>query len=287
LPGEPPFISRTLKLVSLALIVATVAIAATAAYSGYEEYGALTASVGGATASQFSIAISGSILTISGLNVPNKMTFPLTLELLGNVSIDNATVGNFDSGAYLIQPNESASINLSVPLGFDGLLKDSRALGDALINSSELSITTTVSAHMVPLLGINMTRSENATSGPILGNLVASLNASAAESSPDGKSVDVPLILSWQNSSPLSNGTLWLDANITQIPGSPPGSYGSGSGPIYLLSGLNQQSFVLSIPASYINGRVLPMGQYIISLEFSQSESAVPFMQLSQTVSVQ
>ena len=81
LPREPPFISKTLKLVSIAILIATISIAVTAAYSGYEEYGALTSTVTGSSLNQLRLAINGSTLSISGLNVPNKMTFPLTLEL--------------------------------------------------------------------------------------------------------------------------------------------------------------------------------------------------------------
>jgi len=169
LAREASFISKALKIVSLAITVAIVTIAVTAAYSGYEEYGALT-SVGGVTSSQLSASINGSTLMISGLNVPNKMTYPLTLELLGNVSIDNAQVGNFDTGAYVIQPGHSQGINVSIPLNYDALLNNPEALKKAMSNSSVLTVDTTVAANMVPLLGINITKSTSMSIGPILGN---------------------------------------------------------------------------------------------------------------------
>ncbi len=286
MPREATFISKALKLVSLALIVATVAIAATAAYSGYEEYGALTASVGSNGTGELSVALNGSTLVISGLTVPNKMTFPLTLELLGNVTLDNATIGIFDSGAYLIPPNESKSVNVSIPLSFKGLLGDASALREAMVNSTELSITTTVSAHMVPLLGINITKSANTTAGPILGDLTANLNESAEQLSPNGQAIDVPLVLTWQNTSPLSAGTLWLNASLTEIPGSPMGNYASVSAPLNFVQGQNQQSFELTIPISYLHGRGLSSGTYSINLDFSQSESSPPLIQIPESASV-
>lgn len=284
---EAPFISKALKLVSLALILATVAIAATAAYSGYEEYGALRNTIERSSAGQLSLSINGSSLVISGLTVPNRMTFPLTLELLGNVSLDNTTVGNFDSGAYVIQPNESQSLDISVPLNFVEVLQNSNALKQALFNSSEISITTVISAGVVPLLGINITNSANTISGPILGDLQASLNTSDVLLSPDGENVQVPLLLSWQNSSPFSTGALWMNANLTEIPGKPTGNYGSTSGLLNLKNGQNEESFLLTLPLSDFSGKTLPAsGPYIVQIDLSQSESSHPIIQITKQVSV-
>ena len=285
MPGEPPFISKTLKLVSIAILLATVSIATTAAYSGYEEYGALTSSVIGSSLNHLQLAINGSTLSISGLSVPNKMTFPLTLELLGTVSLNNATIGTFDSGTYLIQPNQSQSVNLSIPLSFAGLLKNSQALEAAAINSSLLSINTTVSAHMVPLLGINITKAANTTAGPILGDLSANLNSSGARLSSDGETLDVPLILSWENTSPLASGSLWLSGNLTGTPGRPPGNYGTISGPLNFTQGQNRQEFVLQLPVSDFNGG-FPKGSYTFEIALSQSITSPPFLQITKSVNV-
>jgi hypothetical protein len=285
LPREPPFISKTLKLVSVAILLATVSIAVTAAYSGYEEYGALTSTVTGGSLNQLQLAINGSTLSISGLSVPNKMTFPLTLELLGTVSLNNATIGTFDSGTYLIQPDQSQSVNVSIPLSFAGLLKNSQALEAAAINSSLLSINTTVSAHMVPLLGINITKAANTTAGPILGDLSANLNSSGARLSSDGQTLDVPFILSWENTSPLATGSLWLSGNLTRIPGRSPGNYGTFSGPLNFTQGQNQEAFVLQTPVSDFNSG-FPKGSYTFEISLSQSSTSSPFLQITKSVSV-
>ena len=267
---------------SIAILLATLSIAATAAYSGYEEYGALT-SISSGSLNQLQLSINGSILSISGLNVPNKMTFPLTLELLGTVSLNNATIGTFDSGAYLIEPNQSQSVNVSIPLSFAGLMENSKALEAAAVNSSILSINTTVAAHMVPLLGINITKAANTTTGPILGGLSANLNASQAQLSPDGQTLSVPLILSWQNTSPLSSGSLWLSANLTGIPGKSQGNYGSTSGILNFTEGQNQQSFILRLPSSDFAGGI-PRGSYTVQIALSQSQGAIPFLRIPKSV---
>jgi hypothetical protein len=285
LPREPPFISKTLKLVSVAILLATVSIAVTAAYSGYEEYGALTSTVTGGSLNQLRLAINGSTLSIFGLNVPNKMTFPLSLELLGTVSLNNVTIGTFDSGTYLIQPSQSQSVNVSIPLSFADLLKNSQALQAAAINSSLLSINTTVSAHMVPLLGINITKAANTTAGPILGDLSANLNSSGVRLSSDGQTLNIPLVLSWENTSPLASGSLWLSGNLTGIPGRSPGNYGAFSGPLNFTQGQNQQAFVLQLPVSDFSGG-FPKGSYTFGIALSQSSTSAPFLHITKSVNV-
>jgi len=282
---EAPFISKALKLVSLAITVAIIAIASTAAYSGYEEYGAL-ASVGSASSSQLNAVLNGTTLMISGLNVPNKMTYPLTLELLGNVSIDNARVGNFDTGVYLIQPGHSQGINVSIPLNYGALLNSTEALQKAISNSSVLTVNTTVAANMIPLLGINITKSTNMTIGPILGDFSANLNTSGAQLSSDRESIMIPVILSWNNLSPLSTGSFWLNASLASLPGKPTGSYGSASGVLNLVSGKNTKIFDLKAPVNDFGGRGIPSGTYSILISLSQTESSLVLMQTTRIVNV-
>lgn len=282
---EAPFITKALKLVSLALIVATVTIAGTAAYSGYEEYGALTSSVLSGPSSGATISLNGSNLQISGLDVPNKMTFPLTLELLGGLSINNVSFGIFDSGAFVIQPNESQKINITIPISFEQILNDPQVLRQAAFNSSILGITTTISAHMVPLLGINVTRSANTTSGPFLGDLSASVNTSGVSVVSGSGNVEVPVVLSWENSSPLTQGSFWLQANLTEIPNRPSGNYGHSSDQMDLVSGYNRQTLEFSLPASDFKGSNPATGIYTVSIAIGQSNSSLPFLQFARTVS--
>jgi hypothetical protein len=283
LQREAPFITKALKLVSIAIIVSTVAIAATAAYSGYQEYGALTSSVIAGGASRASISLNGSNVEISGLEVPNRMTFPLTLELLGGLSLNNVSIGSFDSGAVVIQPNQSRSINLTVPINYQQLLNDSELLRQAAFNSSQLGITTTISAHMVPLLGINITKSANTISGPILGDLSTSLNFSGVEF--NGGMISVPFALTWQNSSPLTLSSFWIQANLTQIPGRTSGNYGYASGAGNLVAGYNSQTLELNLPLSDFSGGTPAHGNYTFAVQVSQSSSSRPFLQFVRTVS--
>ena len=138
---------------------------------------------------------------------------------------------------------------------------------------------------MVPLLGINITKAANTTAGPILGDLSANLNSSGARLSSDGETVHVPLILSWENTSPLASGSLWLSGNLTGIPGRSSGNYGTFTGPLNFTQGQNQQTFVLQLPVSDFSGS-FPKGSYAFEIALSQSSTSSPFLQITKSVNV-
>jgi hypothetical protein len=283
---ETPLVSKAFKLVSFAILVAIVAITLSAAYSGYEEYNALTTAVsGGASQSKLSASLNGSALEISGLNIPNKMTYPLSLELLGNVSINNARIGSFDSGAYVIQPGFSKDINVSVGLNFTRILSNSGAFQAALFNSSILSINSTIAARMIPLLGINITKAANSTLGPVMSNLAVNVETSQTSFSSDGQSVLVPVQITWLNQSPIS-ARLWLNATLIQIPGHSPGRYGSASGALQLVIGPNNETYVMRLPASDFLGGTLSHGTYSVQMTFSEFQFSAPLAQVTKSETV-
>jgi hypothetical protein len=287
--SEAPLISKALKLVSFAIIVAIVALALSAVYSGYEEYGALTNIVGSsAPQNQLNTRVNGSELIISGLEVPNKMTYPLSLDLLGAVSWNNVAIGKFETGASVIQPGQSQNISADVNLNFSQVLKNSAALQIILFNSSTLTINTTIAAGMIPLVGINLTESSNSTEGPLLSGFAVNLEQSQASLSPDGQYILVPMELTWTNQSPFEVEGLWLNATLTGIPGRPSGDYGSCSGQLNLTSGPNNQTFVLKLPTIDFSKKSasLPAGNYTIKFSISQSESSPSVAVFSQTVNI-
>jgi hypothetical protein len=279
---ETPLVSKAFKLVSFAILIAIVAITLSAAYSGYEEYNALTTVVSGTSQGQLSASLNGSALQISGLNVPNKMTYPLSLEFLGNVSIANAQIGNFDSGAYAIQPGFSKDINISVGLNFSRILTNSEAFQEALFNSSILSINSTIAARIIPILGINITKAANSTLGPVMSNLAVSVETSRASLSPDGQSVLVPVQITWINQSPITVN-FWLNATLTQIPGHSPGRYGFASGTLSLAVGGNNETYVMRLPTSELLGGNLQHGTYSVQLSFSESQFSKLLAQITKS----
>ncbi|MDA4111460.1 MAG: hypothetical protein OK439_02905 [Thaumarchaeota archaeon] len=281
--NETPLVSKAFKLVSFAIIIAIVAIASSAAYSGYQEYNALTTIVGSNSQNQLSAQINGSTLVISGLQVPNKMTYPLSLELLGSVSLADSQIGEFDSGSYLIKPGLSQSINISVGLNFSKIITNSRAFQSVLFNSSILSINSTVAARMIPLLGINISKSANSTLGPVMSSLAVSLGTSQANLSSDGQFLLLPMTISWGNLSPLT-AQLWLNATLTGIPNKPTGNYGFGSGPVNLVVGQNSETYLIKIPASEFSGGSFPHGNYNLQITLSQTRSSSQLAQILESV---
>ena len=280
---ETPLVSRAFKLVSFAILIAIIAITLSAAYSGYEEYSALTTAVSGTQSSnQLSAKINGSALEISGLNVPNKMSYPLSLELLGNVSINNASIGRFDSGAYVIQPGASQNISVSIGLNFSRILSNARSFQSVLFNSSILSINSTIAARMIPLLGINISKSANSTLGPVMNNLAANLETAAATLSPDGQDVIVPVAFTWINESPII-ASMWLNTTVTQIPGRAVGNYGSGSGPLSLVVGPNNATVLVRFPSSELAKGSLQHGTYTFQIRLSKSEFSPSIARITQS----
>jgi hypothetical protein len=282
--NETPLVSKAFKLVSFAILIAIVAVALSAAYSGYEEYNALTTVVNGSSQNQLSARINGSTLLLSGLLVPNKMSYPLTLELLGNISLDNSQIGKFDSGTYLIQPGLSKSINVSVGLNFSEAITNSKTFQTILFNSSVLSINSTIAARMVPLLGINISKTANSTLGPVMvSGLSINLKTSQANLSSDGQLLLVPLTISWINLSPLT-ASLWLNATLTGMPGNSPGKYGFASGPVSLVVGQNAETYLMRFPSSDFSARSFGHGNYTFQITVSQTEFSSQLAEISQSV---
>ena len=285
--SEATLISKALRLVSFAIIVAIVTIGISAAYSGYEEYGALTGAVNSQSTSsnggQLSESINGSALQISGLSIPNKMTYPLDFEILGSVSIANVSVAKFDSGSYRIAPGETKNVSVNVGLNFSNALASSSVFRSLLLNSSKILVNTTIDANMVPLLGINLTKSANTTAGPALSGLSVNLETSRAALSPDGSFVVVPAVISWQNLSPFAFGGLSLNATLTKIPGRGDGNYGSAIAPVILSQGANNLTLNFHLPISDFAGGSVPHGGYTIAMVISIANSTEQAM-LMETV---
>ena len=217
--SEAPLISKALRLVSLALIIGTVALVATAGYSGYQEFGALAGTFSspssqGNNSSPFSEQFIGNTLVISGINIPNNMSFPLDFQLSGIVGLAGVNIGNFATPVEHIMPGQTQPISISVALDFANALSNATALSLLLFNSSTLTFQTKVSADMVPLLGLNLSSSTNTQIPSILGNF----NLSTGSSSCNSQNCSVPIGISWNNPSPIAlNGA--LKVSVTQIPG--------------------------------------------------------------------
>jgi hypothetical protein len=220
--SEAPLISKALRLLSLALIVGTVALVATVAYSGMQEFGALagtfssaSSGVGGNNGSTpFTEQFNGSTLLISGINVPNNMSFPLDFQLSGFVGLGGIVIGNFSTPVEHIMPGQTAPISIAVPLNYTKALSNQSALTSLLLNSMTLTFETKVTSNIVPLLGLNLTSSQNTKLPPVLGNF----NLNPGSACYNCQNCSLPIGISWNNPSPISfNGE--MNVNVTQIQG--------------------------------------------------------------------
>lgn len=226
--SEAPLISKALRLVSLALIVSTVALVAAAGYSGLQEYQVLSGAfsqhssqMGNNNNSNSSnMQSSSQFLQFNGtelsLNIPNNMTFPLTIQLSGLVGLAGTIIGNFSTPQESILPGHIVPISLNMAsLDYQKVLSNQTALDSLLFNSAPLTFSIGISANIVPLLGLNLTTTQNTTMPAILGGL--NLNPGTPNCTSNG--CNLPVGISWNNPSPISfSGNVGVA--VTSLPGS-------------------------------------------------------------------
>ena len=263
---ETPLISKGLRLVSIAVIIAMVAVGISAGYSAYQEYRALTNLAGSTNASHLTASFNGTNFQISGLTIPNNMTFPLNVELVGRLSILNQTLVSFDSAKKVIAPGQAGSFSLSSIVDFSRLVRNPSSLRSLLLNASPMDMNLTIRAAISPLLALNITTSKNSTMGPVLGGFQARVLTSQASRSPDGSEYFVPISLSWSNLTPIFfNGS--LSVVVSQIPGSSSvGNYGTATSPLGLVPGPNSLTLNATLPSSDFAGGEPQSGNYTLEI---------------------
>ncbi len=272
---EAPLITRALKIVSFALILTTVSLAVSAGYSGYQEYTGLS-NMALSQSSELRVGFVGNDLRISGLSIPNNMSFPLKIDIAGVAGLQGATLGRFDSGAQTLAPGQVEPLNITLGLNFSRALATPTIFKQAWLNYTLFEINATIDATVPPLIGLNITKSINQTLPPVLGNLAATPLVSGVRLSSDGKSLLVPFQLNWINESPIQvKGQ--INVTLTNMPGRLPGSYGSGSGPFSLMTGANQFTATIVVPLSNLSQNNLPKGSYTFNVSINALGNSVSF----------
>lgn len=233
---EAPLITRALRLASLILIVTTVALVASVGYSGFQEFQAISGtfsslSSSGGNNSTNIFNFNGSSLTISGLDIPNNMTYPLDLQLSGAVGLAGTSIGTFATPMYHIMPGETEPISYSFDLSdlnFSTALSNQSALTSLLFSQTSLTFRLEISASIVPILGLNVSTSSLSLTIPaLLGNL----NFTPQTPSCSAQGCSFPVGVTWNNPSQISfNGGLTVA--VTNIPGYSGGSLPSVSLPL-------------------------------------------------------
>jgi hypothetical protein len=231
---EAPLLFRALRLVSLALIVCSVALVATAGYSGMQEFQALskTLSTSGSNnnPNSFTESFNGTELTLSGLVIPNNMTYPLQVQVLGTIELAGTTIGTFASPLEQIAPGQSKPLTIQAPVSLQKALTNQSVLEALLFNSSLLTLKTQIAANIVPLLGVNLSSSQS-TSIPAL---LQGFHVTPQTPSNSSQGWALPLGISWTNPSPLGlNGA--INVKVTSLPGYPGGSLPQASVPLNIV----------------------------------------------------
>jgi hypothetical protein len=274
---EVPLTVRALKLVSLISTIIIVSIVASIAYSGYSEFQAISSSFQG-SGNFGSITTNSTGITISGIQIPNKMTMPLgiTVSAFAYFS-NNLTLANVVSNTVLVQPGHTGTLGLGIRINMTDIFAHQTQLKQLLFNGSQLRVNLKVGATLVPFATINVSKTIVQPTGAMLGGFTARINTGGATVS--GSNLLVPLQMSWFDSSFLAaSGS--LSATITQMPGQAAGgNYGSGSTNISVNPGPGSATLTLAIPLSYVSGNTPPTGQYTILLTLHSFGQSFPFIE--------
>ncbi len=171
---------------------------------------------------------------------------------------------------------------MSANLNYTKALLNPSTLNSILFRSFPVSVNLTISTNIVPLIGLNISKSSQQSYPPVLNSFSSSLDYQQAKLSADKKYLLVPFLMQWNNSTPLSfNGN--ISAELTGIPNQPPGDYGNGAGPLSVTAGVNQNTVIVSFP---VNGPIaseftkngsLPHGTYTFQLSVLAFGTTIPF----------
>jgi hypothetical protein len=220
----------------------------------------------------------GNNLTVTGITIPNNMSYPMKIDITGIAAIEDSPIGKFDSGAHTLAPGGSIPLDIALGLNFSQALHDSSVFRKALLNGSSLLINASIDASVFPIIGLNVTQAVNQTMPAVLGNLSTTIDPSKVTLSSDYTQVIVPVELSWTNGSPFQFAGN-LNVVLTGIPGKPTGNYASGGGAFSLVPGPNQDTVTFKIPLSDFSGNNngLPKGTYIMNISLNAFGNSLSF----------
>jgi hypothetical protein len=241
-------------VVSLASIVALAALA----YSGIALYQSFTGAV-----NSFS-AFNDSRTSLSAFNITNGGLFPTSLGISANLSINGV---NHPAVAHQLelQPGESGTFNLSIPLSVEDAVREPGILQAVLFSGVTVNLTVGYNVALAPFLTVTAQSSQNLEVPPVVSNIDVRVGSTNPYNSTHA---EVSLIYSFSDDAPVSlNGTLGV-----VVTDSPSGGrlIGSGAGPFVANAhSLNQGK--LSIIADQ---RLLTPGVYYANVTITSSGEA-------------
>jgi hypothetical protein len=278
--SEAPIVYKALRLASVVMLVAVVALAASVGYSVFQEYKILGSVLSGGggnqqnnnmNGSQISQSLNGNQLSLSPLTIPNNMTYPLGIQVGGAAYLAGVKVSTFESPLEMIMPGQIGHVQVTASLNLSSVLQNATALQVMFLQPSNLVTAFSIYAGIDPVAGLNITNHSNSTIGAILGNF----SVAAGTPTTNGTGYTFPLQISWNNGSPLQ-----LPANVqavmTQMPGQPTGNYGTASGNFNVTQGNNEQTLYFYVPALEMNPQSFH-GQYNFEVTISAYGASVTF----------
>ena len=241
----------SIGVVSLASIIALAALA----YSGFALYQSFSGAINGLS------AFNGTQTPLSSFNVTNEGVLTTTLGVSANLSINGV---NYPGAAHQLQlqPGETGTFNLSLPLSVEDAVREPGVLQSVLFSGISVDLTVGLTLAMTPFLTASAQKSQNVDVPPVVSNIdvrVGTINAY------NSTHVEFSLIYSFYDNAPVSlNGSLGV-----VITGSPTGGtdIGSGAGSFVAdANSLNQGN--LSV---FANQSLLTSGVYYANFTITSS----------------
>jgi hypothetical protein len=233
--------------------------------SGFALYQSFTGAVNGLT------SFGWNQTSLAAFNITNGGLLTTTLGVSANLSIEGSSYP-VAARQLQLQPGETGSFNLPLPITMEDALTNPGVLQAALFTGLDVNLTMDVSLGLNPFLTASAASSQLSYLEPI----ISSIDVRPSATNPYNTThVDIFLIYSFLDSSPISlNGTISVLLTDSPTEGK---VVGAGTGPfVAKAGGLNQGTLDL-----YANASMLRPGVYYANLTVTASgatgSAVVPF----------
>lgn len=211
--GSPDrILTVAVGVVSLASIIALAALA----YSGFALYQSFSGAINNLS------AFNANQTSLSSFNVTNGGLLTTTLGVSANLSINGV---NYPAVAHQLQlqPGETGTFNLSLPLSVEDAVREPGVLQSVLFSGVSVNLTVGLTLAMSPFLTASAQSSQNIEVAPVVSNIDVRIGTINAYNSTH---VEISLIYSFSDNAPVSlNGSLGV-----VMTDSPSGGRAIGSG---------------------------------------------------------
>jgi hypothetical protein len=285
-----PLISKVLLAVVLVLIIGIGAFVASIAISLNQEYAFLSSQFsqdfqnGGSIKNvdfHFDYSSNGSVQLSTQFQIPNKMSYPLSVGVNGTMTLGVFKIFSFARQYPTIMPGAVQNFVISLDTNLSSIPNYQSFLSSMYLNAVQMKANLTAYFSIDQFFNFNMLHSSNWTIGPILDQLNASAKTTP-ELSNNGEDWILPVTLTWNNTTPLNYPTS-LAGIVTKMPGSVlTANYVESSSRVNLTQGINRNVLYFYFPFSKYNS--LPSGTYSFNLTVGYGTSGAVTIPESVTI---